>query len=57
VKRERNQGHSGGEASGSSADKLSKADEHLLVGPERGLGAQSRDHLKEARALKVRRGV
>ena len=57
MKRERNQGHSGGEASGSSADKLSKADEHLLVGPERGLGAQSRDHLKEARALKVRRGV
>ena len=53
MKRESKGGHSRWKASGSGADELSKVDEHLLVQPEGGLGAQIRDSQEETRSLNV----
>jgi len=44
-------GHPRRETGGSSADELRQRNEQLLVGPDRGLGAQVRDPLKMAASL------
>jgi len=44
-------GHPQRETGGSGADELSQRNEQLLVGPDRGLGAQVRDPLEEAGSL------
>jgi len=44
-------GHPRRETGGSGADELSQRNEQLLVGPDRGLGAQVRDPLEEVGSL------